>query len=99
MSSALGSDCGAHGGASWGTACGTGVASNRTVARSMPEMPSTSEWWVLEISAKRLPSSPCTRYVSHSGFERSSACEWMRAASARSWSSDPGDGSAVWRTW
>ena len=62
-------------------------------------MPSTSAWWVLEISAKRLPSSPWTSHVSHSGFARSSCWEWMRAARLRSCSSEPGCGSAVWRTW
>ena len=70
-----------------GSCGGTGSASNSTVARSTPEMPSTSAWWVLEISAKRLPSSPWTSHVSHSGFARSSRWEWMRAASARSCSS------------
>ena len=62
-------------------------------------MPSTSAWWVFEISAKRLPSSPWTSHVSHSGLARSSCWEWMRAASVRSCSSEPGDGSAVWRMW
>ena len=70
-----------------------------TVARSTPATPSTSAWWVLEISAKRLRSSPCTSHSSHSGFERSSRCECTRAVSARSCSSEPGEGSAVWRTW
>ena len=49
--------------------------------------PSTSAWWVLEISAKRPPSSPSTSHVSHSGLARSSRCESIRAASARSCSS------------
>ena len=62
-------------------------------------MPSTTAWWVLEISAKRLPSSPWTSHVSHSGFARSSCWEWMRAARLRSCASEPGAGSAVWRTW
>ena len=78
---------------------GTGFASNSTVARSTPETPSTSAWWVLLISAKRFPSSPCTRYISHSGFERSSCCEKTRAVSCASWSSSPGSGSEEWRTW
>ncbi len=82
-----------------GGGCGIGVASNSTVIRSTPEMPSTSAWWDFEISAKRPRSSPCTSHVSHSGLARSSRCEWMRAASARSCSSEPGCGSAVWRTW
>ena len=98
-SSEDGSGCGRHGSPSWGSCGGTGSASNSTVARSTPEIPSTSAWCVLEISAKRLPSSPCTSHVSHSGLARSSCCEWMRAASERSCSSEPGDGSPVWRTW
>ncbi len=52
--SALGSDAAIHGSPSCGAAGGgTGVASNSTVIRSTPEMPSTSAWWDLEISAKR----------------------------------------------
>jgi hypothetical protein len=94
-----GSGCGTHGSPSKGADVGTGSRSNSTVARSTPEMPSTSAWWVLEISAKRFSSRPCTSHVSHSGLERSSRWEWTRATSARSCSSEPGDGSAVWRTW
>ena len=66
---------------------------------STPETPSTIAWWVLLISAKRLRSSPWTSQSSQSGFERSSCCEKTRPASRRSWSSLPGAGSAVWRTW
>ena len=91
---ALGSGCGTHGSPSCGSAGGTGSRSNSTVARSTPATPSTSAWWVLEISAKRPSSSPCTSHSSHSGFVRSSRCEWIRAASARSCSSVPGSGSA-----
>ena len=98
-SSEDGSGCGRHGSPSCGSAGGFGSASNSTVARSTPAMPSTSAWWVFEISAKRSPSSPWTSHVSHSGLARSSCCEWMRAASERSCASDPGDGSAVWRMW
>ena len=78
---------------------GTGDTSNSTVARSTPDTPSTSAWWVLLISAKRLSSSPCTSQTSQSGFERSSRCEKIRPASRRSCSTPPGEGSAVWRTW
>ena len=67
--------------------------------RSTPETPSTSEWWVFEISAKRLPSRPWTSQISHRGLERSSCWETIRAVRLRSCSSEPGDGSAVWRTW
>ena len=62
-------------------------------------MPSTSAWWVLEITAKRLPMSPWTSQISHSGLARSSCWECTRAAIARSCSSEPGEGSAVWRMW
>ena len=54
---------------------GTGSRSNSTVARSTPATPSTSAWWVLEISAKRLPSSPCT---SHSLPQRLRAVQLLR---------------------
>ena len=96
---ARGSGCAAHGSPSCGATCGTGERSNSTVIRSTPDTPSTSAWWVLEMSAKRFCSSPWTSHNSHSGFARSSRCECVRAASARSCSSDPGWGSAVWRTW
>ena len=66
--------------------------SNRTVARSTPETPSTSAWWVLKISAKRSSSSPSTSQLSHSGLERSSCWEAIRAASGSSCSSLPGRG-------
>ena len=49
------------------------------MARSTPETPSTSAWWVLEISAKRSPSSPSTSQFSHSGLDRSSCWEAIRA--------------------
>ena len=66
---------------------------------STPDTPSTSAWWVLLMMAKRLSSSPCTSQSSQSGLERSRRCEKMRPASCRSCSVEPGDGSAVWRTW
>ena len=66
---------------------------------STPETPSTSAWCVLLISAKRFFSRPCTSHSSQSGFERSSAWENRRPAMLRSCSSEPGAGSAEWRTW
>ena len=63
----------------WAAACGSGERSNSTVARSTPAIPSISEWWVLVISAKRLSSRPSISHISHSGFERSSCWEKMRA--------------------
>ena len=86
-----GSGLGCHGSSSLGgRAGGSGSRSNSTVARSTPATPSTSAWWVLEISAKRSPSSPSTSQFSHSGFARSSCCEAIRAASRNSCSSLPG---------
>jgi hypothetical protein len=78
---------------------GTGVTSNSTVAMSTPDTPSTSAWWVFVSSANRFRCRPWTSQSSHSGFERSSCCENSRPVSLRSWSSDPGCGSAEWRTW
>ena len=82
-----------------GGSAGTAVRSNSTVAMSTPDTPSTSAWWVLEISAKRSSSSPWASQISHSGLDRSR--RWLKTlpASWRSCSSDPGAGSAVWRTW
>ena len=78
---------------------GTGWTSNSTVAMSTPETPSTSAWWVLVTKAKRLRVSPWTIHSSQSGFVRSSCWEKTRAAMLRSCSSEPGEGSAEWRTW
>ncbi len=80
-------------------AAGSGEVSKSTVRMSTPEMPSTSEWWVLESTAKRSSSRPSTIQISHSGLSRSSCWAKTRPARARSWSSEPGEGSAVARTW
>ena len=66
---------------------------------STPETPSTSEWCVFEMSAKRPPSSPWTSHSSHSGFERSSRWEKIRPGEVAELILVPGFGSAVWRTW
>ena len=50
-------------------------------------------------SAKRFRVSPWTSHSSQSGFVRSSCWEKTRAAILRSCSSEPGAGSAEWRTW
>ncbi len=42
-------------GAAGAAGAGSRAVSNRTVVMSTPEMPSTSAWWVLAISAKRPP--------------------------------------------
>ena len=93
-----GSGPGAHGSGS-GWAGGSGSASNRTVVMSMPETPSTRQWWLLPTIANRPPDSPSTSQSSQTGFERSRRWENTRAASVRSCCSDPGSGSAVCRTW
>ena len=86
---------------SWSSSAGsgTGLTSKSTVAMSTPETPSTSAWWVLVTNAKRLRVSPWTIQISHSGFVRSSCWEKTRADMLRSCSSEPGEGSAEWRTW
>ena len=66
---------------------------------STPETPSTSAWWLLPTIAKRSPLSPSTSHSSQSGLVRSSCWEKIRAARLRNCSSEPGAGSAVWRTW
>ena len=77
----------------------SGFASKRTVVMSTPETPSIRQWWLLVTIPKRPPSRPSTSHISHIGFERSRRWEKMRAASVRSCCSEPGSGSAVWRTW
>ena len=62
-------------------------------------MPSISEWWVFEISAKRSSCRPSISHISHRGLERSSCWEKMRAVKLSSCLRSPGTGSAVWRTW
>ena len=78
---------------------GSGAVSNSTVVMSTPEMPSTSAWWVLAISAKRSPAIFSTSQISHSGLERSRRWENSRPASCLSALSSAGLGSAVWRMW
>ncbi len=78
----------------------SGFAVSSTFSRSTLETPSTMQWWILLIIAKRFPSSrPSMIQISQSGFERSRCCDMMRAASRLSCRSSPGRGSAVWRTW
>ena len=98
ISAPLGGGRGAHGGPGSGSG-GSGSRSNSTVRMSTPLIPSTSAWWVLQISAKRPSASPSTSQISHSGFSRSSCWEKTRPASRRSSSSPAGGGSAVWRMW
>ena len=66
---------------------------------STPETPSTRQWWLLPIDAKRPPSTPSTSHISHSGFERSRRCEKIARREGPQLLLDPGGGSAVWRTW
>ena len=95
----VGSGRGAHFGGSAGGLSGSFSMSKSTVVMSTPEMPSTSAWWLLPTIAKRSPSRPSTSHSSQSGLLRSSCWEKIRAARLRSCSSEPGAGSAVWRTW
>ena len=57
----------------------SGERSNSTLARSTPETPSTSAWWVFESRAKPPSFRPSTSHSSHSGFERSRRWENTRA--------------------
>ena len=95
------SDVGAGSGCQRGgsTGVGSGVRSNRTVATSSPETPSTMQWWVLEMIATRSPSTPSTNQSSQSGRRRSSGWDWSRPISVLSCSSLPGVGRAVRRMW
>ena len=77
----------------------SGETSKSTEVMSTPLTPSTRAWWVFEMIAKRSPSSPSTRLSSHSGLVRSSGRANSRPARLRSCSSEPGAGSALWRTW
>ena len=81
------------------TGAGSRAVSNSTVVMSTPEIPSTSAWWVLAITAKRLPERDWTSQISHNGLWRSSRCENSRPARRFSAASSAGFGSAVWRMW
>ena len=96
-SDALGAGRGCH---SKGEGGGSldGSVSIRTVARSTPEMPSSMQWCVFEMMAKRSLSRPSTSHISQSGLSRSSAWEKSRPTSFFNSASPPGAGSAVWRT-
>ena len=78
---------------------GSGSRSSTTVRRSVPETPSTMQWWVLHTSAQWPLSRPCTTHISHSGLAKSSCWDITRPTSVRSSSSPPGEASAVARTW
>ena len=95
----LGSGAGTQRSGGRGGSIGSFSASKRTVVMSTPETPSTIAWCVLPTIAKRPPFSPSISQSSQSGFERSSCCEKIRAASTRSCCSEPGSGREVWRTW
>ena len=95
----VGSGRASQGGGEDGEPCGSASRSKRTVVMSTPETPSTSAWWLLPMIAKRPSRRPSTSHSSQSGLLRSSCWEKIRAARLRSCSSEPGAGSAVWRTW
>ena len=78
---------------------GSASSPNITDIRSVAATPSTMQWWTFDRSAHRPSSSPSTIHSSHSGLERSRCWEKTRAAVDRSWSSDPGLGIALCRTW
>ncbi len=70
-----------------------------TVISSVPDTPSTRQWWTLEMIAQRSSPRPSTIQISQSGLARSSCWDMTRPTSRRSSASPPGRGSAVWRTW
>ncbi len=89
--------CGVH---SVGSGSATSLrASSSSCIRSVPATPSIRQWWTLEMIAQRLFSRPSTSQISHSGLVRSRRCANSLPARLRSWSSPPGEGTAVCRTW
>ena len=62
---------------------------------SAPDTPSTRQWCVFEIKAKRPSARPSATQISHRGFDRSSYCDMIRAVSLLSLSMLPGGGIAV----
>jgi hypothetical protein len=65
----------------------------------MVATPSTRIWCDFDRIAKRPPSTPSMKYISHNGRLRSSCRDMIRAVRSRSCSIDPGRGSAERRTW
>ena len=67
---------------------------------SLPEMPSTTEWWILVSSATRPSGEPVDDVElpqRPAAVER--AAEQRAATVSASWRSSPGGGTAVSRTW
>ena len=55
-----------------GSSCvASGSRSNISCIRSVPAMPSTMQWWTLEMIAQRLSARPSTSHSSHSGLAMS----------------------------
>ena len=77
----------------------SGLGSSSTARISLPDTPSTTEWWTLVSSATRPPCRPWIRYSSHSGRVRSSGRAKIRATVSASWRSSPGGGTAESRMW
>ena len=73
--------------------------SRMTWPRSIVDTPSTRTWCDFDRIANRPSSTPSMRYTSHSGRLRSSWRDMIRAVRSRSWSIEPGRGSAERRTW
>ncbi len=96
-SRAVGSRAGRH--TSVPMARGSGVTSKITWPMSTAAMPSTIAWWLLLRIAKRPPSRPSIRYISHNGRFWSSGRLMMRATRSRNCASVPGRGKAERRTW
>ena len=66
---------------------------------STVELPSTRIWWDFESRAIRPPSSPSTKYISQSGRVAVQPPRHDPGDQLRSWSIEPGRGSAERRTW
>ena len=67
MRGVLGSGAGSHGGGLGGRRARRSE-SKTTLSRSVPETPSTMQWWTLETSAQRPSPRPSTIHISHSGL-------------------------------
>jgi hypothetical protein len=73
--------------------------SKTSVIRSLPPMPSTMRWWILNTIARGRPSSPSSSHSSRSGRAgpaagRTASPRWPGAAPGPS-----GAGTRAYRTW
>ncbi len=98
-SSGRGGSFGCQGSAGGGVGSGSGTRSSTASSNSMPETPSTRQWWTRLRYAVRSPSRPCIAMMSQSGRSRGSISAKRSPQSSRSCCCVPGAGSCTSFRW